>query len=260
MFEIIRYNFINMIRSKWAIVYGAFFFLSCSGIFYFSSEGSKAVMSLLNIVIGVVPLISCILGVVYYYNSREFIELLIVQPVKRSKVLMGIYLGMNSSLILSFSLGMIIPAILFGGVLQESTMHYFLLIFIGIIFTLIFTGLSFWVSLKNNDRIKGIGKIIGIWLLLSVIYDGLLLILLVILRSYPIEKMALIATIFNPIDLGRIMISLQLDIAALMGFTGALFKNFLGNSAGSMIVLSVLLLWIIIPQFFILRILKKKDF
>ncbi len=33
----------------------------------------------------------------------------------------------------------------------------------------------------------------------------------------------------NPIDLSRILILLQLDVSAMMGYTGAVFKDFFGT-------------------------------
>jgi Cu-processing system permease protein len=50
--------------------------------------------------------------------------------------------------------------------------------------------------------------------------------------DYPIDKFALIAAVFNPIDLSRILILLKLEISALFGYTEATFKMFLGTNLG----------------------------
>ncbi|MBS1645034.1 MAG: hypothetical protein JST36_08365 [Bacteroidetes bacterium] len=63
----------------------------------------------------------------------------------------------------------------------------------------------------------------------------------------------------NPIDLGRILILLKLDVAALMGFTGAVFKDFFGTNLGILISLAVLLLWAGIPLWLSTRFFKRRD-
>ncbi len=65
----------------------------------------------------------------------------------------------------------------------------------------------------NENKIKGFGYAILMWLFFAVIYDGLFLISLVVFNEYPLEKFSLIATMSNPIDLSRILILLKLDIA-----------------------------------------------
>ena len=91
-------------------------------------------------------------------------------------------------------------------------------------------------------------------------YDGLILILLIVFKEYPTDSMAIILTFLNPIDLSRVMIMLGLDIAALMGYTGALFLKFFGSASGILITLFSMICWIVVPSYFMIRIAKKKDF
>ena len=79
-------------------------------------------------------------------------------------------------------------------------------------------------------------------------------------NDYPIDKFSLIATMFNPIDLSRILILLKLDISALLGYTGAIFKKFFGTNFGLFSSLLVLSLWVLFPILRINSKLKKKDF
>jgi Cu-processing system permease protein len=52
---------------------------------------------------------------------------------------------------------------------------------------------------------------------------------------------------------------LQLDVAVMMGYSGALFKEFLGSATGSIYSVACMLVWIIAPVFFSVRIFRKKD-
>ena len=67
-------------------------------------------------------------------------------------------------------------------------------------------------------------------------------------------------TLFNPIDLSRVLIMLKLDISALMGYTGAVFNKFLGTGLGMTVAFGTLLLWVILPVFMFIRKAERKDY
>ena len=260
MLKILKYSFSDLIRSKWSYVYFAFYLVITVSLLYLSGDVSKVIISLMNVILTLVPLIATIFGVMYYYNSREFIEMLLAQPVKRKNIFIGQYLGLASSLSLSYLLGVGIPFIFYGVFGSSSIWDFSILLMVGFFLTFIFTGIAFLIALYNENRLKGFGLAIVVWLFLAVIYDGLFLLSLVAFSDYPLEKFSLIASIANPIDLSRILILLKLDISALLGYTGAVFKGFFGNSTGMLVSLAVLLLWTSAPIFFINRKVLKKDF
>ncbi len=63
----------------------------------------------------------------------------------------------------------------------------------------------------------------------------------------------------NPIDLARIFIILQLDVSAMLGYTGAIFKDFFGTAAGAAIGFALLCLWVMVPYLISLRMFVRKD-
>jgi len=221
---------------------------------------NKAVVTLMNIIIVLTPLIGTIFGVMYYYNSKEFTELLLAQPIKRSKIFIGQYMGISLSLTLSLVLGLGIPFVAYGLFKSAAIFDFALLIVVGAFLNFIFVALAYNISLANENKIKGFGYAILMWLFLAVIYDGLFLISLVMFNEYPLDKFSLVATMFNPIDLSRILVLLKLDISALLGYTGAVFKAFFGTSAGMFSSLGTLVLWVLLPVLNIIRKSNKKDF
>ena len=98
------------------------------------------------------------------------------------------------------------------------------------------------------------------WLFLAVVYDALFLLSLVYFQEYPLDKFSLIATMLNPIDLSRILIILKLDIAALLGYTGAVFKQFFGSGLGFILAMGTLTLWVVLPVMRMIYVAKRKDF
>ena len=117
-----------------------------------------------------------------------------------------------------------------------------------------------YVALSNENKIKGFGYAVLLWLFLAVVYDGLFLMSLIIFKEYPLDSFSLAATMFNPIDLSRTLILLKLDISALLGYTGAVFKQFFGTNQGLIISMSMLILWTVLPIWRLIYKSKKKDF
>jgi Cu-processing system permease protein len=260
MLKILKYGFFDLMRSRWSYIYFLFYLFLGFILLFLNQDVSKAVITLLNIILILTPLIGTIFGVMYYYNSREFTELLLAQPIKRRNIFLGQYLGIAISLSLSLVLGLGIPFLAYGIFQSAEIFNFFTLILIGAILTFVFVAIAFNIALIFEDRIKGFGLAILTWLLFAVIYDGLFLILMLSFDDYPLDKFALFATIFNPIDLSRILILLKLDISALLGYTGAVFQNFFGTSLGMFSSIALLSLWIAFPVLFIIYKSKRKDF
>ena len=260
MGKILKYSIYDLLRSRWSYVYFAFYLLLGTVLLFLNNDLSKAVITLMNVIVILVPLIGTVFGVMYYYNSKEFTELLLAQPIKRGTIFLGQYCGVALSLSLSLVIGLGIPFVFYGIFRSDTIWDFSLLLVIGIFLTFIFTALSYNIALRNENRIKGFSYAILLWLFLAVIYDGIFLMSLVVFQDYPLDKFSLIASLFNPIDLSRILILLKLDIAALLGYTGAVFQKFFGTNLGLIVSLVVLMLWVIIPVFFIYRKAVRKDF
>jgi len=144
--------------------------------------------------------------------------------------------------------------------MSPAIFDFILLLVTGTFLNFIFVALAFNIALSNENKIKGFGYAILMWLFLAVIYDGIFLISLVMFNEYPLDNFSLIVTMFNPIDLSRILILLKLDISALLGYTGAVFQQFFGTSLGMIMSSFILMLWIILPVSRIIYKSKKKDF
>jgi len=260
MLKILKYSFYDLMRSRWSYVYFAFYLLLGVVLLFLNNDLSKAVITLMNVIIVLVPLIGTIFGVMYYYNSKEFTELLLAQPLKRSSIFLGQYLGVALSLSMSLILGLGIPFIFYGLFKSNAIWDFSLLLVTGTFLTFIFTALAFNIALSNENKIKGFGYAILLWLFLAIIYDGLFLMSLVLFEDYPLDKLSLFGTMLNPIDLSRTLILLKLDISALLGYTGAVFKKFFGTDFGLILSLLMLTVWVILPVLRIAFKSKRKDF
>jgi len=123
----------------------------------------------------------------------------------------------------------------------------------------IFTGLAFLVAVLVRDRAAGLGVSIVLWLFLAALYDGLVLLAASSLSHYPLDKPMLAAMLLNPIDLARVMFLLEFDVAALMGYTGAVFRRFFGTGLGIGIAAVSLAAWLVVPLLIGMRLFSRKD-
>ena len=259
LLKIVRYEFRDLLRSKWLVIYTLFFWICADLLFRFGSSGANVVISLMNIVLIFIPLVTLIFGMIYLYNSREFIELLLTQPVDRKQMFQGMYFGLSLPLCAAFIVGINLPAI-YIGLDSESQGAYLNLTITGIALTFIFTALAFYISTKFEDKIKGLGIAVLTWMFFIVIYDGIVMLLLFLFAEYPLDNISIAFSLLNPIDLGRIFLLMQLDVSALMGYTGAVFSRFFGSSIGMVIALSAMLFWVLVPVIAGQRKFLKKDF
>ena len=254
MTRVLKYIFYDILRTRFILLYTAFLFISTFALFQLDSDSGKVVLSLLNIVLMVVPLVSAVFSTIHFFNSYEFIELMLAQPVKRSTVFLGEYFGVAFSLCGAFLAGVGLPMLIYGINPTGLTLLY-----TGTVLTLVFVSLAFLSSVLTRDKAKGIGIALLFWFYFSLIYDGLLLWVVYSFSDYPLEKVTLALIAFNPVDLARIIMLLQLDISALMGYTGAFYREFFGGPLGILFSTLVLLAWIALPIGLAQRIFNRKD-
>jgi Cu-processing system permease protein len=195
-----------------------------------------------------------VFATIHFYNSYEFIEMMLSQPIKRSWILLSEYFGISFSFSISYALGMGIPLLIYG---QTGIMGHLLIA--GILLTFVFVSLALLSSVIAKDKARGIGISLLLWFFFSVLYDGIILLLLFAFSDYPVERLMLLVTSFNPIDLVRVTILLHMDTAALMGYTGAVFKEMMDSFSGTLFSVFVLSAWIFIPLLLAMRAFNKKD-
>jgi Cu-processing system permease protein len=258
--RVLKYELHNVVRSRAVLVYAAFLFLLTDVLFRFGGEGPRVVLSLLNVALLLVPLVSVVFGTMYVYGAREFTELLLAQPVARTSLFAGLYLGLSLPLAGAFLLGVGLPFVIHARPEAALWGPLGMLLTAGLLLTFVFTAVAMLLATLFDDRAKGLGGAILIWLGCAILYDGLILLLITMFRDYPLERPVLVLTLLNPIDLGRVLLLLQFDTAALMGYTGAVFEKFFGTTGGRVTVLVALVIQATVPLQLASRVFRRKDF
>lgn len=255
MFKLLKYALYDIMKSRFAIIYTVFLALVAISIYQVSDDLSKVSLSLMNIMILFIPLIAAVFATTHFYNNLEFIELMLAQPVKRIHVFLSQLLAVVIMLSLSILLGFGLPMLLWGADSSLLT-----LLGVGVVLSAVFAGFAFLASVLTRDKAKAIGISLALWIYFSLVYDGLVLYVIYSFADYPLEKTTLALVMLNPVDLGRILMLMQLDISALMGYTGAFFQQFFSSGSGILIATGMLLIWMLLPNFLATRVFKKRDF
>ena len=162
MKKITRYVIVDILRNRIVLAYTLFLLIISFSVFTLEDTGEKGLLSLLNITLIIVPLVSIIFSTIYTYNSAEFIELLVSQPLKRRTIWLSLYYGLSTSLGISFLIGAGIPIILY-----QPTTTGFVMIGAGIMLSVIFAAIALFGAVLIRDKAKGIGISILLWLYFS---------------------------------------------------------------------------------------------
>jgi Cu-processing system permease protein len=258
--KVLRYELRDLGRSRWILGYALLLLLLTDALLRFGGGGPRAVLSLLNVVLVFVPLVSIVFGAMYLYGARDFIELLLAQPVGRTALFAGLYGGLAAPLAAAFVLGVGLPFFWGGAGNGSLAGPLAMLLAAGVLLTLVFTALAFLVSLLFDDRAKGLGAALLVWLAATALYDAVLVLVAVAFGDRPLELPLIGLTLLNPVDLGRVLLLLQFDSAALMGYTGAIFERFFGSGLGAVITATALILWCAGPLALALRRFRRQDF
>ncbi|MDF1504648.1 ABC transporter permease subunit [Roseisolibacter sp. H3M3-2] len=258
MTRLLGYQVRNVLRSRWLAAYALFFLLVTDALLRFGGDDGKVLLGLGNVTLLVVPLVGLVFGTTALYEARPFTELLLAQPVGRGQLFAALYGGLALPTAAAYVLGAGLPFALHG-VPSGHGASLLVLLGAGALLTGVFVALAFLVALRTDDRARGLGAAVGLWLALALLYDGGVLLLLAVFGDHALERPLLAAMLANPVDLARVLLLLRFDGAALLGYTGAVFARFFGGP-GALVAAALLLAWVAVPAAFGARAFRRKDF
>lgn len=213
------------------------------------AEYNRTVASLVNLVLLFVPLIGLTFGATSLASEREtgVLNYLLAQPVTRSEVLIGKYLGTSAallaSLMFSFGVAGVILSLQGGG---ENASGYAITVGIACLLALAMLSLGFFISALSEKTASALGGALFIWLVLVFLGD-LGLIGASIIAELPLQTTLLLAMI-NPLQLFKMgaIFSAHTSLDVL-GPAGLYATDTFGN-AFMAVVLAGMILWIVLPM------------
>ena len=252
--KLITYVYYDLLKSMWVLATIFFYTLVVYFLTKFGKSEGKITVSYSNLSSLSLSLFSLLLSTTYLYSKRNFLEFVLAQPVKRSVFLLSIVLSLSLSLSFSYILGSLIPFYYFVGYSAGFLKGVFLNLFL----VPLFVSLGVLSFLLIEDKVKGLGFSLFLWLFFCTIYDALLLYAMVVLSEYPLERLFLALTLLNPLDLLRLTVLMDVGLYELMGFVGKWLAEYLKDLWFLSAFLSLFYTTLIL--FINLRIFKRRDF
>ncbi len=257
---VLRAGVRDLARNRWLLAYAIVLGAIAESLFFFGGTGNQVLLSLLNATLLLVPLVALVFGTMHVYASREFVELLLAQPLPRRAVFAGLYLGLALPLAAAFVVGLGVPLALHAASSDAPWRALWYLACAGVLLTAAFAGIAMAIALRTDDRLRGMAVALGAWFVLTIGYDAAVLALVSAFGDWPLERPLLGLMLGNPVDVARVLVLTALDAAALLGYTGALFRRAFGTALGPVLAIAALMLWAVVPYLFARRRFLRRDF
>jgi Cu-processing system permease protein len=259
-FQLLRPAAREALRGRWLIGLAAALAVAGELLIRFGGGGATTVVSLLDISLIITPLAAVVVGTMQVHNAREVTELFLAQPIARGRLFTGLYLGTALPLAAALTLGLLAPFAWHGLFATPVAGTLWALGGVTCMLALIGSALAFVIALRADDRVRALGIALAGWLACAVLWDGIVLLVALMLGTRAVDTGLLIALALNPIDVARVLLLLGTDGAALFGYTGAVVQHTLGTTTGHLVLLTALLLWLALPLGLAARTFHRKDF
>jgi Cu-processing system permease protein len=257
-------------RNRWVASFAVLFAGLTLGLAYFGmvtsgyagmQDFTRTAASLVNAGGFLVPLFALVLGVFSLVSHPEYLELLTTQPVSRSRILLGRYLGLSLTVLGAAALGFGLPGVIIAMAAGTvGALRYVVVIVYLSLLALAFTGIALLVTLLARRRQIALGIALGVWVFFELAYGVLMLGSTLYLPARILETTLLVGLVGNPVDLARVLSLLQVGGPHLFGPAGATLLKLTGSAAvATALGLGALLLWVVVPLWIAMRLFRRQD-
>jgi Cu-processing system permease protein len=257
-------------RNRWVVSFAVLFAGLTLAIAYFGmvtsgyagfQDFTRTAASLVNAGGFLVPLFALVLGVFSLVTHPEYLELLVTQPVSRTRVLVGRYLGLSLTVLGAAALGFGLPGVMIAMAAgTEGAWRYLAVIGYLSLLALAFTGIALLLALLARRRQIALGVALGVWIFFELVYGVLMLATTLYLPAKVLKTTLLVGLLGNPVDLARVLSLLQVGGPHLFGPAGATLIKLTGSvPVATAVGLVGLLLWVVVPLFVAVRLFQRQN-
>ena len=222
---------VNSLRNKWLISYALMYaalglslsYYGLMGLGYVGLRGfGRISASLINLTLYLVPLISMSLAGLSIVSEREegTLERVLSQPVSKTELLFGKYIGIVASIGTTTGLGYGLDAWLLWLVLNPADIGAFLsIMFSSILLASALAAVGLFISIVASSRFGALAAVLMAWLGLVAIYDLLVMGVTMVADLRWNDLLPLL--MLNPVESARILMIYSFDQSLLfLGPTG----------------------------------------
>jgi len=263
-----RREFRDAISSRWFLLYTIAFTVLAVAVSFMSLAGSgeqgfagfgRTTAGLLNLVMLVVPLMALIAGAGSIAGERERGTLLylLAQPISRSELLLGKYLGLSAALVCSMFIGFGLSAAVLAWRAGSTGLSAFIMLVAftsGLALAMLSVGMLISVISRRSGVATGLG--LFAWLALVFLSDLGLMAGTIIFKLRVQEVFAI--AIINPLQAFKMGVIVNMNASLdVLGPAGMYASNTYGDALPWLLAL-VLALWTLVPLAIALVLFKKR--
>lgn len=251
------------------LLFAALFAIMAVGLSYFGLAGQRAAgfqgfarltASLLNLTVYVVPLMALMVGTTQVAGRLHQLSVVLAQPIGRTAVLVGSYLGVAGALAASLLIGLGAAGLLVALQAGSASLGGFaVLVGTALALLLAFLALAYLLGVVFLDRLRAMGAAVVLWFLTVVGYDLAVIGLSSLLKGVALKSVLLPAILLNPVDLGRVVVTLAGGRGALFGPAGATLVDVFGRPAGAFLAFTVMILHAAVPLAAAVLVFRRRD-
>jgi Cu-processing system permease protein len=204
---------------------------------------------LVNLGVLLPPLLGLLLGAGSIAGARErgLLAMMIVQPVSRTSLVAGLFLGLSAALWLTVAAGFGLAALVLAGVAKVTDLAPFgALVAATLAVGTAGVGVGIGISSVSAGRTQAIAIAVAVWFVLALGMD------LALAGLGPAVHLGsrglLIAVLLNPLEAGRILALLGADPgAAALGPFGTYLLERFGTTGSTVLLGSAIAAWTLLP-------------
>jgi Cu-processing system permease protein len=266
-----RHELLLAVRSRWLQIFSVVFAvlaLVVASAGYILSGGyglqdfARTSASLLQLVLLIVPLTALSFGALALTAERGTTELLFAQPVARTRILLGKYVGVFGSLTAAQAIGFGLAGLVLQNQAGAGGVGAFLVVVtISFALTAVFLSIAAMLAqVPGARRARVLATALVVWFVAVVLYDVAVLGVASLLRSGTASRLMMTAALVNPVDAARTVALISIEGTAAFGAASLALLRFTGG-VGSAIVLGAgsLLVWATVPLLIAARRLARAD-
>jgi Cu-processing system permease protein len=258
------------VRARWVLVMAVVFALTCLAVTLLSFRNVRALgltgigpasAALVNLGVLVPSLMGMLLGAGSLAGSREdgLLPMLAAQPIRRSALATGAFVGLTGSLWVTLGLGYGVAAVVLSGVVRADDLPA-LVALVGATFGVAAASVAIGVAISAaaSTRAQAVAAAVGVWILTALGLDLALAALAPALQLGPTGL--LVAILLNPLEAGRVLALLGTNLrGSALGPFGAYLVSTFGSGGAVAILVLALATWVLVPLQVARVVLPRKD-
>lgn len=258
------------LRNRWVLIFAVLFATLTLGIAYFGmvtagysgfQDFRRTSASIINLVAYLVPLFALLMGVFSLISNREYLELMVAQPISRAQILLGKYVGLVVAILAATVAGFGIPGLISSVTVGSAGAgRYLLVVLYSSLLSASFVSLALLVAVATKRRLASLGTALGVWFFFVMFYDLIVMAMTLYLKKSVLQYLLVFSLLGNPVDMVRVMSLLSVGGTSVFGPAGATLVKMIGSTQTvSLLFLGMLVLWIAVPLTVAIAIFRRQN-